>query len=474
MDQKQIIIIGGGVGGLSTGWQIAKAGLGHVTILEKEIQPGGVCRTIPWGDHWADLGPHKVFSVLPGVMEEILTLFSDEEIIRHQKRNRLFLLGQYLDYPVRITNLLKMIGWGTSVSITGSLFKTKLVGLFSKRREESYEDYVVNRFGRKLYRLVFEPLALKVWGDPRTLSKDIAETRIPASGAVDVLLRAAGLKKENANTNAGFFYYPREGFGAIPARMQREIEKCGGVVKTGVADIQAEIGASAVRKVTWTSDGQKQELPCDLLISSIPFPALLRSFRGFDVKKLLPLAEGLPLRHTVLVYLAFDTPKLLNDHWVFVSDPHMIFSRIYEPKVLSPQMGPQERTVVCCDLTAFESDPQWGLSDEDLAQRCEEGLRRMRVLTAADKVKDHKVVRIWNFYPRYEVGYREKLAMLISGLSVLNNIICTGRLGLYNYNNLDHCLHMGMTIAAELKRETPAPAILDQLFQKAMEYRIVD
>jgi len=68
MDQKQIIIIGGGVGGLSTGWQIAKAGLGHVTILEKEIQPGGVCRTIPWGDHWADLGPHKVFSVLPGVM----------------------------------------------------------------------------------------------------------------------------------------------------------------------------------------------------------------------------------------------------------------------------------------------------------------------------------------------------------------------------------------------------------------------
>ena len=474
MGKKQIVIIGGGVGGLSAGWQIAKAGLGEVTVLEREIQTGGVCRTIPWGDHWADLGPHKVFSVLPGVMEEILTLFSGDEMIRHQKRNRLFLLGQYLDYPVRITNLLKMIGWGTSVSIAGSLLQTKLAGALSKQREESYEDYVVNRFGRKLYQLVFEPLALKVWGDPRTLSKDIAQTRIPASGAVDVLLRAAGLRKENTSTNAGFFYYPREGFGAIPARMQREIEKAGGAVKTGVADIQAHVDGQAVTRVTWVSGGQRQELPCDLLISSIPLPGLLRSLKGFDVKDLLPLAEALPLRHTMLVYLAVDKPKLLEDHWIFVSDKDKIFSRIYEPKVLSPQLGPGDKTLLCCDLTAAEEDPQWKLSDEALARRCEQGLREMRVLADADKVRDYKVVRVQNFYPRYEVGYRGKLAALISGIAAVNNIVCTGRLGLYNYNNLDHCLHMGMTIAEELKRGTPPPAILDQLFQKAMEYRIVD
>lgn len=474
MKEKNILIIGAGPGGLSAGWQIAKNRLGKVTILEKQDYSGGVCRTIKWDDYRADLGPHKIFSLLPGVMEETLGLFNSDEIIKHTKKNRLFLLGNYLKYPISIVDMLKTIGPLTAIAMGFSLVFTKLINLFKPKREDNYEDYIVNRFGRKLYELVFKPLALKVWGEPKTLSVDIAKTRIPASNAIDVLLRAIGVKKEKVTTNASFFYYPEKGFGQIPLKMHKQIEQMGGCIKTNAKDIKLEVNDNKIVRVSYSVQGILQEIIPDVVISAFPLKELLHSLSGHDYGEVMRLADSLPLRHTILIYLCFDTPKMLDDHWIFISDKDIIFSRIYEPKVLSSQMAPDDKTVICCDLTASGNESAWKMSDSELSDQCREGLEKMGLINRGDVVSSYKVVRIENFYPRYEVGYREKLEKIISEINKISNIICTGRLGLYNYNNFDHCMHMGISIAKGLKEGLSPSDVCSKIFNDCLEYRIVD
>jgi phytoene desaturase len=56
MNQKSVIVIGAGVGGITAATHLAKAGL-HVTVLEKDERPGGRCGRLERDGHRFDTGP---------------------------------------------------------------------------------------------------------------------------------------------------------------------------------------------------------------------------------------------------------------------------------------------------------------------------------------------------------------------------------------------------------------------------------
>lgn len=472
--RKDILVIGAGAGGLSAAYQVSRAGLAKVTLLEKEQDIAGVCRTFVWDEFMADFGPHKIFSLFPEVMGEVVSLFKEEELIKHKKRNRLFLLGNYLDYPISLGNMVKVIGPFNSAAMALSLINTKLRRMLKRSKEDSYEDYIIGRFGDRLYQMVFKPLAFKVWGDPKSLSADIAKTRIPASNAVDVLLRALGLKKEKPETNAEFFYYPKKGFGQIAEKLRLGILESEGRIETGISDLKLSVENDRITGASWMKEGRLEMMNPDLVISAFGLKSLVDSIGGIDLRQARSLVNSLALRHTLLVYLAFDQKKILDDHWIFIPDKDIIFSRVYEPKMLSPGLAPDNKTVICCDLTASGQEAAWKLSDEELAEECREGLVKMRLISDSQKPAKFKVLRVRDFYPRYEIGYRGKLGGIIQELNTISNLICTGRLGMYNYNNLDHCMHMGMIIKQELSKGAAAADINNILLAASLDYRIVD
>lgn len=474
MVKKTIVIIGGGLGGMSAGWQIAKAGLGKVIILEKNSYTGGICNTVKWDKFKSDLGPHKMFSLLPGVMKETLSMFKKKEIIKHKKKNRIFLMGNYINYPIGLMDIIKVMGIKTIFAIGMSLIATKLGNMFHKKQEKSYEDYVVKRFGRKLYNIVFEPLASKVWGKPHTLSSDMAKTRIAASNAIEVLLEAIGLKKKKKVTSATHFYYPKKGFAELPGKLEQQIKNLGGKIKTNVTNIKLQAKGDKIIQASWSISGKKEKCVPDLIISAFPLQELPQKIKGHNFTHTINLVKQLELRHTLLVFLSFDKEQLLNDHWIFVPDKDIIFSRIYEPKMLSKEMAPSNRTMICCDLTSAENSKIWKMSDKELSMKCCSGLKKMCIINKDEKLKGHKVIRVKNFYPRYGIGYKERVDKIIEQVSKISNIICTGRLGMYNYNNFDHCMHMGMVIAKELKAGIKASDICRKLLDISFGYRIVD
>src|SRR5690606_10392014 len=136
----------------------------------------------------------------PGVLDEALALMGDR-LIRLPKKNRLFLEGKLVDYPLKLGNLARVLGPLRFLQIGFGYGVELIKGFFNRSAPRSYEEYIIRRFGRPTYELVFEPLADKVWGQPASLHPEMARTRLPASGGMELVLKMLGLKKETADTN---------------------------------------------------------------------------------------------------------------------------------------------------------------------------------------------------------------------------------------------------------------------------------
>ncbi len=472
MDKEKIVILGAGAGGLAAGWFLSRTGRYDVTVVERASFIGGHCSSFKYDGFILDHGPHKMYSAVPGILDELRNLMGDK-LLTHQKRNSIQLNGHLLDYPLKMTNLAGVLGPNRFIKLGAGYAMSLAQNLTSKKEAASYEDYVVRRFGRGVYELVFEPLAWKVWGDPKEVHAEMARTRIPSGGASELILKLLKIKRESADTDAKYFHYPRKGFGQFPEAMAAEIEKHGGKIILNANVMQLERQGNHIAAVHLNVGSEKVTLPCRYLVSSIPLPDLGKLIFQESKPELTRVAASLKFRHLVLVYLFIKKPQVCRDHWIFFPEKGFIFNRLSEQKLMSPEMGPPDRTALCCDLTCSEEDDAWRLSDEEMAAKCISALVSSGFVNETD-VEGHLVKRSRNFYPVYDLAYAGKLKTVSDILRGVDNLLTTGRIGMYNYNNSDHCADMGKFIAENLAEGMAPDQIWEQLEKRVSTYKIVD
>jgi protoporphyrinogen oxidase len=293
---------------------------------------------------------------------------------------------------------------------------------------------------------------------------------------MDVAIRALGLKKESELTDAKYFYYPRLGFGRIAKRMEEEIIKSGGSVLTDAKPESIGYSSSAVSEVSVKTNNGTKVLPCDLLISSIPIDSLL-AFLGsngkYDFKNESEISKRLQYRSAFLVYIFLRQKTATNYHWIFFPERDVIFSRIFEQKRISGDMCPKERTVLCCDFTDYEDGNLCRQTDDQLLHKCAADLGKIGIIKKSSVEKGF-VKRLPRFYPRYDFSYKDTVAQLYGLLKKIDNLLLTGRIGFYNYNNSDHCVDMGRFIAGSLEAGKRPGQVWAELEKRVAEYRIVD
>jgi protoporphyrinogen oxidase len=464
---KTAIVLGGGISGLSAAWQLSLHRLYRVCLYEKAQSIGGLCGFYDFDGMRLDYGPHKLYSIHPEIMQAFKDLGGDslKELI---KKQRIVLRGRFLDYPVKLGQLLPLFSLDEKIALGISVLTTLIKPEFLKKGD-SYERYCKDVFGNKIYEIVFRPLAEKTWGDPHTLSADMAKRRIPTKNMLELILRLLKLKKESKLTNAELILYPYRGFYDFCESTARRIQELGGNIRLNRRPVKFLIQDKRVKTVIFDDASQEE---CDLLISSIPLNELFRL--------LFPQEENIPeqanffqMRHSIIVYVLLNKPRAINEQWVFCADKDLIFSRISEQKNSSNHGLPEDKTVVCCDFTSAEDDPVWNAPDAVITERCIQGLQKLKVLTQ-DQVLETRVVRIPNFYPRYEVNFEGKRKILFEKINRIENVICTGRLGLADYCNVDHCLEMAIFIAERLLRKEQPTLINTGLLEHAQSFRIVD
>ncbi|MCH7480883.1 MAG: FAD-dependent oxidoreductase, partial [Chloroflexi bacterium] len=301
-NKDKVVILGAGVGGLAVGYFLARTGKYQVTVIERSSEIGGLCGTFEHNGFKLDYGPHKLYSVIPGILDEIRELMG-ARLLELPKKNRLFLRGHLVDYPLRLGNLAKVLGIGTFLQLGFGFAVEFLKGIFDKSEPDSYEEYIIRRFGRPTYELVFEPLADKVWGDPATLHPEMARTRVPASGGIEVILKLLGLKKETAETNAEFFYYPRAGFGDWPQALAEKIKEYGGSILTNAEITGLKQSDGKIYEVEVEVANKHESFSSDYVVSSIPLPVVGRLVFGDQDPVFNRAVQGLQFRHLILVYL---------------------------------------------------------------------------------------------------------------------------------------------------------------------------
>lgn len=467
--KEKIVILGAGIAGLSAGYFLSRLNRYDVTVLEHSDTIGGLCASFTHQDFRLDYGPHKMYSTLPGILDDLVNLMGDR-VHRVPKKNKIFLNSHCLEYPLKLTNLLSVLGPRYFLEILCGFALQKIRNLFEKKPAQSYQDFMIQVFGKPTYELIFEPLAEKVWGAPNSLHADMARIRVSALNTFHLILRLLKILPENEETNAKYFYYPQKGFGDFATKLKEEIEKNGGKIITQAVIQNVNQNNNTIAGVTATTKGTSQKFPCATLISSIPLTQLLRYIVP-DEKSTAPLKA----RHLILVYLKINRPQVIDQQWIFFPERKFIFSRISEQKNMSSEIGPKESTIICCDFTCEPDSELWSSPDEQLILRCAQQLADANFINLAELQKsDCFIIRKQNFYPRYDLDYLEKMSHVSGQLKKVTNLLSTGRLGMFNYNNSDHCFDMGKFIAQGLSENKTCSDIWTALEARVRDYKIVD
>src|SRR5207247_1132160 len=199
----------------------AKAGR-QVVVLEAEEQVGGLAKTVEMDGYRFDLGGHRFFTKsleVDMLWHEIL----GEEFLLRPRMSRIYWNNKFLDYPLRGPDVIRKLG---PVELTRCVASYAKAAVSPKRQEESLEDWVSNRFGRRLFELFFKSYTEKVWGVPTTeIRAEWAAQRIRGLSFASAAKAAfVGNRGNKVKTLISEFHYPPYGPGQVWAAMARRSE----------------------------------------------------------------------------------------------------------------------------------------------------------------------------------------------------------------------------------------------------------
>lgn len=483
---KSVIIIGAGPAGLTSAYELSKNKEYKIVVLEESNDIGGISKTIKYNNNRMDIGGHRFFSKNEKVMnfwKEIMPLQGekslddkklnreaslekggpdpekDDNVMLIRKRiSRIYYSKKFFDYPVSLKmETLKNLGMKNTILAIGSYLKSCII----KKKENSLEDFYINRFGKKLYQMFFEKYTEKVWGrHPSEISADWGKQRVKGLSISkilkDIVLKSLNLKNsKNAETSLiEQFWYPKYGPGQLWEELARKAENNGVIIRknTKVQKIIKE--NNIITKIQCISNGREEIIEGDLFISSMPLKDLINDIEGEKVPdNIVQIATNLPYRDFITVGLLVDKLKIINntkiktlgniipDCWIYVQEPDVKIGRIQVFNNWSPYLVENPENNVWLGLEYFcnENDYLWNMSDEDFKNMALDELMKIGIIDKHSKVKDSHIERVKKAYPAYFDSY-SKINEVIKYLNSIDNLYCIGRNGQHRYNNMDHAM----------------------------------
>jgi protoporphyrinogen oxidase len=444
--EKHVVIIGAGPAGLTAAYELCKAGI-KSTVLEKDPVVGGISRTVNYKGYHFDIGGHRFFTKVKVVDDMWREVLSNGQFLRRNRLSRIYYNKRFFQYPLRAANALFGLGVWNSFMILMSYLNAQM---FPETPEETFEQWVSNRFGKRLYRTFFKTYTEKVWGIPCSeITADWAAQRIRGLSLLTAVKNAligsgTGRKGEIIKTLVDSFDYPAKGPGMMWDTVRDLVQSQGSEVllETGVSKVF--VGHGEVTGLEVVRHGRTQTIVGTDFISSMPIRELVQKMEPAAPPAILKAAESLNYRDFLTVALVINKADVFPDNWIYVHDSAVKVGRIQNFKNWSPHMVPDSSTT-CLGLEyfCFEGDSLWSMPDPDLIRLATEELVQIGLARASDVV-DGSVVRMPKAYPVYDSHYLDALGTVRQCLDCLGNLYLVGRNGMHKYNNQDHSMVTAM------------------------------
>lgn len=443
---KRVVVIGGGPAGLTVAYELSKLDLAP-TVLEKNDKVGGLARTEQYKGFHFDLGGHRFFTKVKEVKRFWEEILSDDFLVR-PRLSRIYYQRKFFYYPLKPGNALKGLGIFESILIFLSYLKWQL---FPYRQEETFEQWVTNRFGRRLFQTFFKTYTEKVWGIPCSeLKAEWAAQRIKDLSLKTALLSMIIRPKNTIKTLIEEFHYPRLGPGMMWGAVKDQIERRGGNVRLESDVTQILRQGNRIDAVVISNNGIRETVHGTDFISSMPVTEFVKKLDPPAPATVRRAAESLRYRDFLTVCLVVNKPDLFPDNWIYIHDPEVKVGRIQNFKNWSPHMVPEPgKTSLGLEYFCSEGDELWTMADADLIELGKREVDRIG-LAKYDEIEDGCVVRVPKSYPVYDSGYRDHLQVVKDYVSRLENFQTIGRNGLHRYNNQDHAMLTGMLAVRNL------------------------
>lgn len=452
-DEGGIVILGGGLAGLSAGYALTRAGR-RVQVLEADSTTGGLARTITHGRFRFDLGGHR-FHTANRRIDEFVRGLLGEELLAVPRSSKIFLRQRYFDYPLQPLNACFDLGIATTCAILAGYAQARFAQRWRRTPLVCLEDWVVAHFGRPLFEIYFRDYSEKVWGIPcqRIAAEWIAQ-RVQGLSLGAAIRRACFKASGNAlPTLTDAFVYPRLGIGRIADKLRAGIEPADAVL-TDARVTRIRHSGSRVLSVSVRHGERDREFRGDEFISTIPLQQLVQLLHPRAPEEVLAAAAQLRHRDLVIVAVMLNRPRATDLTWIYFPEKHIPFGRVHEPTNWSPHLAPPGTTVLVAEHFCCRGDATWGTRDEDLVAATAAQLAQLGFIRR-EEVIDGVALRIPAAYPLFEVGYQGRCDTLLAYLDRFPNLHLAGRGGMFRYYNMDAAIESGLSAAETVLQREP-------------------
>ena len=410
-DHEPTVVVGAGPAGLTAALELGR--LGHKgVVFEADDVVGGISRSVVFQGCRMDIGGHRFFTKVPEV-EDLWKEILDGDLLVRPRLSRIYYRNSFFDYPLRPANALRGLGFIESFRVVASYLH---VQLFPIANESTFDAWVSNRFGRRLFEIFFKTYTEKVWGMPCSeISAAWAAQRIKnldLKTAIKNAFLGNGSRGSDVVTSLiERFYYPRLGPGMMWERCRDLAAKQGIETHLQSRVVRVQHDGQRVSSVDVEGpDGRIRRESCGSLISSMPIGSLIRAMDPAAPKEVRDAAENLRYRDFLIVGLIVERDHLFADNWIYIHSPEVRVGRIQNFKNWSPEMVSDPKlSFVGLEYFANRGDNLWSMSDDELVEL---GASEAQTIGLFDpsEVRDGTVVRMPRAYPIYDGEYETHLA----------------------------------------------------------------
>jgi UDP-galactopyranose mutase len=442
---KSIVILGGGLAGLSSAWHLQQAGHDNYQLFEKESRVGGLVRSEIIDGFTFDFTGHLLHFRDEYVKDLVLRLLGEN--LHYVERNAwIFSKNVYTRYPFQTNtfglpaDIVKECVIGFVEAKYGEQGKTRSDAPPTNGHpgEMSFEDWIYESFGAGIARHFMIPYNEKLWTvHPRELTCNWMGRFVPQASFEDILDGALADQGKRVGYNAHFYYPLHGGIESLPRALA-----------TSLTNIHLESEASEIdlreRRISFTNG---EHIYYDKLISTMPLPRLLEIIR--------PLPTGIErlgrnLRYNSVFNINLGVDRRLTDkHWVYFPEPEYIFYRVGFPSNFSPFNAPSGTTSMYVEISYSGDKP---VDKGKALQRAKEGLIEAGILRESDRILVEKCFDIRCAYVIYDRHHEHTVAKIQRALED-NGIYSVGRYGSWEYSGMQDAILQGQKVVQDLLYE---------------------
>jgi len=447
-DDRRVIIVGGGPAGLTAAYELSKYSVPAV-VLEADSVVGGIARTVNYKGYLFDIGGHRFYTKWYEVQKLWEEILGDDFLLR-PRLSRIYYRKKFFSYPLVAKDAFFGLGLFEAFRIIASYVQARV---FPSPNEKNLEQWLCNRFGRRLYESFFRTYTEKVWGVPCTeIDAEWAARRIRGLSLTTALYNALWRKKRpQAKTLISEFHYPQRGPGQMWETLADRLRARNYPVLTDHPVVRIHHRGGKVTGFVTAGPGGEEYFGGTDFISSMPMGELINALEEPAPEEVRRAANRLRYRDFLIVNLIINCKEVVPDNWVYVHDPGVRVGRIQNFKSWSPAMVPDpNKTCLGMEYFVFQHDDLWSSSDDELIDLAGKEIVQLG-LVRPEEIEDSAVVRMPKAYPIYHEDYIEQVNVIRQYIEQdLTNLQLVGRNGMHKYNNQDHSMMTALGAARNI------------------------